>query len=125
MDATWRLHPRESSLDNQSTTVAVQAVPRFTVSLSRSEQGGNELSAVLFALELVDFPVTGEGEEDGCVPRGADAGEGGAEVVQRSEEVVSEDPQVGEGDVRHNVCLIIIIMIKLKVFIIIAKMYKY
>jgi hypothetical protein len=37
-------------------------VLRFTVSLSRSEQGGNELSAVLFALELVDFPVTGEGK---------------------------------------------------------------
>ena len=60
--------PPGSSLANQSTTVAVQAVLRFTVSLSRSEQGGNELSAVLVALDLVDFPVTGEGEEDGCVP---------------------------------------------------------
>ena len=59
------------------------------------------------------------------MPCGADAGERAAEVVQGSEEVVSEDPQVREGDVRHNVCLIIIIIIKLKVLIIIAKMYKY
>jgi hypothetical protein len=100
-------------------------VLRFTVSISRSEEGGNEVSALLVAQVLVDFPVTLEGEEDGYVPCGADAGEGAAEVVHGSEEVVSEDPHVREGDGRHNVCLIIIIMIKLKVFIIIAKMYKY
>ncbi len=52
-------------------------------------------------LDLVEGPVTGQGEEDGDVHVVAELNELVAGVVEDREEVVTDQPGVAESNIRH------------------------